>query len=110
MNLQAIRAPLRAAVLTLFAGLVFAAGATAQSNTNGNVVGKASAGDIVTVVNPKTGFSRTVEVGKKGRYRVASLPVGVYTVTVKHGDVVVLSKPVAVQIGRSTMVVADPVK
>ncbi|MGB8715088.1 MAG: carboxypeptidase-like regulatory domain-containing protein [Rhodanobacteraceae bacterium] len=69
--------------------------ASAQS-TAGSIFGKAPAGDRVTV-HSNTGAGRTVTVDARGTYRALSLPMGKYTVTLKHGDMAV-AKHINVQV------------
>ena len=99
---------LKLGAVALAIGLLFGAGAKAQSNTSGNLAGRATAGDQITVQNTRTGFLRTITVGKNGRFRLGSLPVGEYLVTLKHADgTVYMTAPAAVQIGRTTQVSAQ---
>jgi outer membrane receptor for ferrienterochelin and colicin len=75
-------------------------------NTAGALAGHAAAGATVTVTNPATGFSRTVAVGADGSYRIASLPVGTYTVTVQQNGQAVGS-PVTVNVSLGTTTTRD---
>ena len=100
-----ISTPLKVAALGLAFALLFSAGAQAQSNSTGNITGKATAGDVVTIENPKTGFKRTLTVGESGRFRAGALPLGAYVVTLKHADgTVYLSKTAAVRLGLTTKI------
>jgi hypothetical protein len=74
---------LRALVLGLF---LFAAGASAQSNTSGNLLGEAKAGDIIVIRGDRTGFERKLQIEQDGKYRLRALPTGIYIVTVTHAD------------------------
>ena len=58
---------------------------SAQS-TAGMVFGKAPVGYAISVRSTTTGAGRTVHVDSRGRYSIPSLPVGVYTVTLKQAD------------------------
>jgi hypothetical protein len=75
-------------------------------NTAGALAGHAAAGATVTVTNPATGFSRTVAVDADGSYRIASLPVGTYTVTVQQNGQAVGS-PVTVNVSLGTTTTRD---
>lgn len=106
-NSRPLRPVLKSAVLG--AALALLAGASAiavaQSNSTGILVGHGAVGETVVVQNPKTGFKRTVVVGKNGHYRVPSLPIGVYVVTVTHADgTTSVSEPASVRIGLTTQV------
>ena len=57
---------LKRSALTVALGLCFVGGVQAQTNTAGAVVGRAVAGDTITVTNPSTGFSRTITVDATG--------------------------------------------
>jgi hypothetical protein len=94
-----------ALVAALVTALAVAGAGQAQTNSTGNVAGIAAAGDVVVLKNPKTGFTRTLKVGKSGHYRLAALPTGDYVVTVKHADgTVYLEKKAAVRIGQTTAI------
>jgi hypothetical protein len=70
--------------------LSFASGVTlAQSNATGTIFGQAEANETVHIENTQTGFKRDLTTDSQGRYRAASLPIGVYTVSlIKDGKVV----------------------
>ena len=75
--------------------------AMAQSTT-GTFVGQAPVGDSVTVTS-QTGLTREVPVDSSGRYRVANMPVGTYTVQLKKDGAVVDSRDnVTLAVGVST--------
>jgi len=100
--------PVKGAVLGVAFALLFSAGAQAQSNSTGNIAGDATAGDVVVINNPKTGFTRKLTVGEHGHYKVKALPVASYVVTVQHADgTVYLTQPTQVQIGRTSIVKQD---
>ena len=73
--------PRRRKALALALALCFAAGANAQTNTAGAITGRAVSGDTITLVNPATGFSRTITVGADGGYRFPQLPSGQYQIS-----------------------------
>jgi hypothetical protein len=78
--------------------------AFAQSVT-GAVVGRANAGDQITLVNPATGLTRTITVGADGGYRLSQLPVGDYTLQVsRNGENVGEPVSVGVPLGGTTTV------
>ncbi|OZB60047.1 MAG: Oar protein [Lysobacterales bacterium 14-68-21] len=78
-----------ALVIALAMGLVGAAGVANAQSTTGSIFGQAAPGDTVSVTSAATGLSRDVTVDSSGRYRVSSLPVGTYTVTLKKDGSVV---------------------
>jgi hypothetical protein len=73
--------PRRRKALALALALCFAAGANAQTNTAGAITGRAVSGDTITLINPATGFSRTITVGADGGYRFPQLPSGQYQIS-----------------------------
>ena len=78
--------------------------ASAQSTT-GAVVGKAPAGDSITVHSDATGASRTVTVDANGRYSAPNIPLGTYTVTLaQDGQAIAKHLHVPVSVGRSSKV------
>lgn len=77
---------LKRSALTVALGLCFVGGVQAQTNTAGAVVGRAAAGDTVTVTNQATGFSRTITVDATGSYRFSQLPTGQYQVSRNGGS------------------------
>ena len=91
---------LRKTVLVRALALAFSAGAMstmvvapvmAQSNAAGTIFGKidAGAGDSVVLKNTDTNAARTSAVDANGAFRVTSLPIGNYTVTLMKGQAVV---------------------
>jgi len=100
MASQSFKSGLKRSALTVALGLCFAGGVHAQSTT-GTMVGSATPGDTITVQS-ETGFTRTVAVGSDGRYAIANLPVGQYTVTAKHGDAVTGTKQALLRVGAGT--------
>jgi hypothetical protein len=100
MNFKIATRALTGSILVLALALFFSASASAQSNSTGNIAGHATAGDVVTIRNPKTGFSRTITVGEKGSFRAGSLPLATYVVTIQHADgTVYLEKSATVRVG-----------
>lgn len=98
-------AQLRRTTLALALGLGLAGGAMAQS-TAGSIFGNApaAAGGTVTVVS-NSGVSRTVNVDSSGRYNIAALPIGTYTVTLKRdGQSVGSRSDVTIVVGAGTEV------
>lgn len=93
------RSALAAALLV---GLLGSGSVLAQSNASGSLFGQApvAPGSTVLIENSGTGFSREVSVDKSGRYRMSSLPVGNYKVTLKRdGQVVSTRENVGINIG-----------
>ncbi|HEV7775257.1 MAG TPA: TonB-dependent receptor, partial [Luteibacter sp.] len=98
------RRQLRRTALAAALGMSLASGvAMAQSNASGSIFGQtgaATAGTTVLVENSGTGFAREVPVDSNGRYRLSSLPVGTYKVTLKRdGEVVSTQDNVGISIG-----------
>ena len=93
-----------ALTVALAVGLGFTGVAFGQATT-GTIFGSApsAAGQTVTVKGP--GVSRTVTVGQNGRYSVANLPVGTYTVTLsKGGETINSHQNVNITVGAGTEV------
>lgn len=65
--------------------------AMAQSNASGTVYGKVAGGtgDAVVLKNEGTNATRTSAVDANGNFRVTSLPIGTYTVTLTKGGATV---------------------
>ena len=97
---MAMNSSFKRSALSVALGLCFVGGVQAQTNTAGNVVGKAAAGDTITITNPATGFSRTITVGSDGSYRFAQLPTGQYQVSRNGGA----ARDVNVNVGTSANV------
>ena len=97
---MAMNSSFKRSALSVALGLCFVGGVQAQTNTAGNVVGKAAAGDTITITNPATGFSRTITVGSDGSYRFAQLPTGSYQVSRNGGA----ARDVNVNVGTSANV------
>lgn len=77
-----IRSTLRLSGLAL--GL--AAGLALAQSPVGALAGRADPDAVAVVTNVKTGQSREVKVGSKGRYQLRNLPIGRYEVVVRHAD------------------------
>ncbi|MEG3049937.1 MAG: Oar protein, partial [Thermomonas sp.] len=92
--------PHRRKALVLALALGFAAGAQAQTNTAGAVTGRAASGDTITLVNPATGFSRTITVDSSGSYRFSQLPTGQYRIARNGGS----TRDVSVNVGNASTV------
>lgn len=74
----------------------------AQSNASGALFGQApvAAGSTILVASSDTGFTREIQVDSSGRYRISSLPVGTYNVSLKRdGQVVSTRENVSVNVG-----------
>ncbi|NII09302.1 TonB-dependent receptor [Oleiagrimonas sp. C23AA] len=90
-------------------GLASLAGAPlahAQSTT-GTIFGTApvASGESVVISNASTGVTRTVSVGKDGRYSASSLPLGSYTVTLmQNGTTVQTQKNIQLTVGAGSNV------
>ncbi len=96
---------LQRTALALALGLGFAGLAFGQATT-GSIFGQvpAAAGETVTV-SGSTGVTREVPIDSSGRYRVANLPLGTYTVTLKKDGAVVDSREnVSIVVGAGTAV------
>lgn len=78
------RRALRNMALVAVVGICAVAGSSAVQAeiTTGRVFGHAPAGATVQVSSAEFGIDRVIPVNAKGRYQVAWLPIGVYTVTV----------------------------
>ena len=79
---------LRNLAITAVIGVCGAAGsaaANAQTTiTDGEVFGRAPAGDSIAALSTTTGFQRQVAVNAKGRYTIGPLPVDIYTVMLEE--------------------------
>lgn len=91
---------LKRSALTVALGLCFIGGVQAQTNTAGAIVGRAAAGDTITVTNPTTGFSRTLTVDANGSYRFSQLSTGQYQVS-RNGEA---ARTVTVNVGGAATV------
>ncbi|KGQ18129.1 CcoS domain containing protein [Lysobacter dokdonensis DS-58] len=53
---------------------------------SGNLMGNAQPGDTVEVTGNGTGWHREVAVQESGKWMIRQVPLGEYTVVVKHAD------------------------
>lgn len=91
-----------AAVAGMTLGLILPNAVHAQSTT-GAVFGQAPAGMTVSVNGP--GPRHHVVVPDNGRYQIARLPLGLYTITLSNGDKTVdARKNVPLTVGRGSEV------
>ncbi len=96
---------LRRATLSVALGMCLATTAFAQSNASGTIFGVGQPGSMVTIESTETGLVRQVPVDSSGRYRVPSLPVGNYRVTLqKDGQTVATREDVTVLLGAGSEV------
>ncbi len=104
---------LRKTVLVRALQVAFAAGtvamavaptAMAQSNASGNIYGtvESPAGATIVVVNKETGLRKTITPEANGRYQLAALPVGRYTVQLTRNGNVENSTEVDVNVGQGS--------
>ena len=74
--------------MAAFIGVCGAAGSAAVNAqttiTDGDVFGRAPAGDTIAALSTTTGFQRQVAVNAKGRYTIGPLPVDIYTVMLEE--------------------------
>ncbi len=91
MSIRAMRTAL-VAVVFMCATLALSGIASAASG-DGSLVGHVSSGSTpnvagvtITVVNPETGFTRSVQSDAEGNYRFPFLPVGSYNLRAAQGD------------------------
>ncbi|MFC4764762.1 TonB-dependent receptor [Dyella koreensis] len=90
--------------LSLLIAMVLASGGAYAQSTTGTIVGQVPAGmgDTVTVQSDN-GLQRDVQVDSRGRYAASQLPLGNYTVTLKHnGQAVQTRDNVALRVGVTT--------
>jgi len=85
MNRGAFRKGLTRLVAIAVFSLAFATGAIAQSSSGG-LIGEGKAGDTVIIQGPDNGFHRQMEIKEDGKYQVRRIPLGDYTVVIKHAD------------------------
>lgn len=97
------RAPLwRHTALAMALSMSLGGVAMAQSNTTGTIFGNSmTPGATVHVENLSTGLTRDIPVDKSGRYRVSSLPIGNYKVSLIENGKEVAARNVTLQIGGS---------
>ncbi len=78
---------------------------THAANNDGTVVGRTTAGAVVTIKDPNTGFERTVTADDKGNFRIPFLPVGKYLIeSTKDGNITAQASDVVVTLGNATTV------
>lgn len=88
-------------------GMWVAPAAYAQSNTTGSIYGtvESAAGAEVLIENTETGFKRTLRPDANGRFNFASIPTGVYNVSlVRNGAVVTKQDSIEVRLSQGSEV------
>ncbi|MCL1634138.1 carboxypeptidase-like regulatory domain-containing protein [Luteimonas sp. SX5] len=85
MNRGALRKGFNQLAAIAVFGLAFSAAAMAQSSS-GNLIGEGKAGDTVIISGPDNGFHREMELKEDGKYQMRRIPLGDYTVVIKHAD------------------------
>ncbi|WP_332308644.1 TonB-dependent receptor [Luteibacter yeojuensis] len=98
---RVIAAAIAVALLGIESPAVFA------QSTVGTISGAApaAAGESVRVENPGSGFSRDVPVDERGRFTAASLPIGIYRVTLlRDGKPVETRDNIQLRVGTTTQV------
>ena len=94
--------------VALLAALLGAGGTAAQSSV-AHINGNAETGNIVSVENLETGYTRALTVGKNGRFQFRSLPTGTYDVVIREPDGdIVKSQMVALRVGSTASVKQGP--
>lgn len=90
--------------LALSLGLSLLASTAAYAgNTDGSVVGRTTAGAVVTVTSPDTGFTRSVTADSNGNYRFPYLPIGQYKIEASQdGKALGTPEEVTVTLGNAT--------
>jgi len=103
MTILNVRIARRAIATSIAVGLALggAGVAFAQSNSSGSIFGQTEAPNaVIHIENSDTGLVRDIAVDKDGRYRVASLPIGTYKVSlVSNGTTLDTRNNVAVSLG-----------
>jgi hypothetical protein len=91
MNTRTLRTALAAFVFTC--GALALPDIASAANGDGSLAGHVSSGNgssvagaTITVVNPETGFTRSVQSDSDGNYRFPFLPVGTYKLHAAQGD------------------------
>ncbi|MFK2930754.1 TonB-dependent receptor [Dyella agri] len=87
--------------LSLGLGLGLPGTSALAQQASGSIFGQISGqhGNTVTIRNADTGFERSIPVDSAGRYRITSLPIGTYTVTLQdNGQAVSTRENVLVNI------------
>lgn len=100
-----LRGRIRRNALWLALGLCVSGTALAQSNTSGSITGRVAAGDTIRVESPETGFTREVQAGADGSFRIGALPTGTYRVVRTSPDgTTSVQEGVSVSVGTGTPV------
>ena len=81
----------------------------AQSNATGSIIGKVAPGSnaSIAIVGADNGVKRTVAPDASGAFRITSLPVGSYKVSLLNGSAVVNTQDVEVRIGQDSEIALD---
>ena len=101
------RSVVRHLVLVAIVGAcaVASSAAVQAAETTGRVFGHAPTGATVTVGSPEFGIERNIPVDAEGRYQLAWLPIGIYTVTVERDGQAMFEHPsVQVYVDRGSRV------
>ena len=100
MNAASLKRTALATALLLASSPLFA------QSTTGSIFGTVAEGQGTTVsVANDSGFSREIQVDGRGRYSIANLPLGTYTVTIKRqGQVVDTRGNIGITVGAGTEV------
>ncbi|MBU2978527.1 TonB-dependent receptor [Alteromonas sp. C1M14] len=93
------------------AGVLSSGIASAADNTSGTIQGTIATATAntyqnyhVEILNPATGFKKSISIGENGDYRLPKLSAGAYTVRIFEGNEVKLERTVNVAISRDTIV------
>ena len=105
MKVIAYSKALRRVAATVALGVVAASGAPAHGQgTTGSIFGHGPAGATVTA-RSSTGAQRHGTINDSGRYRLSSVPMGTYTITLeKEEKVIDTRKDVSITVGRGAEV------
>lgn len=92
---------LAAIAVSAVLGMSASAYAADTSNLNGSVTGAAQGtqGYKVKAADPKTGFSREIQLDASGNFRFSQLPIGVYVVTIEKDGKVVAQDNIRLSLG-----------
>lgn len=85
MDRGAFRKAAKPAAIAMVFGMLFAAGASAQSSS-GAIIGEAKVGDTVVIQGTDNGFKREMKIDKDGKFQIRRVPTGYYDVSIKHAD------------------------
>ncbi|WP_426700180.1 carboxypeptidase regulatory-like domain-containing protein [Rhodanobacter sp. Col0626] len=96
--------------LCLLIAMSLAGGVVHAQSTTGSIVGQVPAGTGETVtVQSTSGLQREAQVDSRGRYTVNQLPLGTYTVTLKHNGATAQTRSgVNLRVGQATDVSFNP--